>query len=76
MGITISQAEVIARAFLSQEVQVVNCKDLPRSPYGFDADKEYLFAVADPHILTVGGTRHIAVSKTTGQVKDCGLLGE
>jgi hypothetical protein len=76
MSISVDAAMAIAHGFFSQEVEVVHCKVAPKGLYMLDPDGEYYFAIHDLRVIRLGGTQHVAVSKTTGQVRDCGWVGE
>lgn len=44
--------------------------------YVLDAEKEFVFAIRQRTNAQVGGTRFIAVSRTSGEVRDMGMVGE
>lgn len=71
---TEDEALRIAQAFVNVVVLVPESK-VP-ALYGFDPKEEYLFRVDCWRERRVGGSRYVAVSKTTGIARDAGSAGE
>lgn len=72
-----TEALEMARVAIRGMLDVCLCHDIPDGLYDFDPDDEYLFAIYGKAIQDhVGETRFVAVSKTTGDVRDAGTAGE
>jgi hypothetical protein len=68
-------AEFMERRY-GESISIVPVESLPSPVYGFDPTGWRLFAVLDRKANKVGGTRYVAVSESTGEVRDLGHLGE
>lgn len=69
-----------AHAFLMQQyrnsIRLVPVTSLPVAVYGFDPHGWFLFAVLEGSPRRLGGTEHVAVDGSSGEVRSLGLLGE
>lgn len=76
----IATARRIAQRHVGESAQVNVCWQRPEGIYTIhasDDDVNFYFAILEPlHHLGVGGTRHIAVDRSTGAVRELGMLGE
>jgi len=74
------EARKRALDFLSQgygeSIALVPVQSCPTPVYGFDPKGWHLFAVTEGTAHRTGATRYVAVSKSTGEVRSLGLLGQ
>ena len=71
-----SKACKIARAFLSDQIELEQCNELPGGLYKFNDAEEILYRFRLFSHLSFGGSEYIAVSKESGAVRYLGFLGE
>lgn len=75
--LTPNQAMSQAREHLRQITDVRLCDKIPLGLYAFNPQEEYLFMVVHGAAFRkVGGTKYLAVSKVTGEVRHAGTVGE
>jgi len=69
-------ARKLAHEFLCQRIEMKYCSVPPNGLYGFDPKREHLFEVRHYGAAYVGGSEHVAVSKSSGAVRSFGFRGE
>ena len=72
----IKEAEKLVRKHLSDQIRIHFHPEPTDTIYGFNPEKNYLFSFGLFGPPMVGGDSYIAVSKTTGEVKVLGRLGD
>jgi hypothetical protein len=76
-------ARRIVQKQVGDRTQVIACWQQPEGIYhsGFDEDKDesndnFYFAVVETAPRFIGGTRHVAVDRHTGVIRELGSIGE
>jgi len=69
-------AEILARSFLTESLELEYCAKPPQAIYGFNQAEEYLFTFQLDRGLSFGGSPYLAVSKESGEVRYLGFYGE
>lgn len=72
----VSESEQLVRIFLSNKIKIDYCPDPPDGLYGIDPNEEYLFTFRLFGHTGVGGSEFVTISRTTGDVKYLGHIGE
>ena len=72
----IKEAEKLVRNHLADQIRIEFHSKPPMPIYGFNPEENYLFSFSLFGPPMVGGDNYIAVSKTTGEVRVLGRLGE
>ena len=72
----IKEAEDLVRKHLSDQIGIQYHPDPPVSIYNFNPEENYLFSFGLSSPDMVGGSDYISMSKTTGEVKILGTIGE
>lgn len=73
------EAKRIAQQFVGISKTLTTCKGVPGGVYLSNSstfDNCYIFSVVDDIPMSMGATRHVAVSRSTGVVTDLGKLRE
>jgi len=80
MGASQTKAGAQALDFLSrryrESLRLGPVDSLPTPVYGFDPAGWHLFVISERTSSRTGADRYVAVSKSTGEVRDLGRLGE
>jgi hypothetical protein len=74
-------ARCIVQQHVGQDMQVTACWRPPEGIYRSgsdrgDSDGNFYFAVVEKSPRSIGATRHVAVDRRTGVVREIGRLGE
>ena len=59
-----------------ESIRLTPVDSLPAPVYGFDPNGWHLFAVTERIAQRVGATHYVAVSQSTGEVRDLGRVGQ
>jgi hypothetical protein len=70
------EAEDLVRKHLSNQIGIEYHSKSPVPIYNFDPEENYLFSFSLFGPPMVGGDNYIAISKTTGEVRVLGRLGD
>ena len=70
------EAEDLVRKHLSDQIRIDFYPKPPVVIYGFDPEENLLFSFGLFGPNMVGGSNYIAISKTTGEVRTLGMMGE
>lgn len=69
-------ARAIVQKHVGKGKEVTACWQPPEPIYRTARDDDFYFAVVDRDIAHVGGTRHVAVDRRTGAIRELGRIGE
>ena len=72
----IKEAEDLVRKHLSDQIGIQFHSKPPVAIYNFNPEENYLFSFGLSSPGMVGGDNYIAISKTTGEVRTLGTMGE
>jgi len=72
----INEAEKLVRKHLSDQIGIHFHPEPPGAIYGFNPKENFLFSYSLFGPPMVGGDNYIAISKTTGEVRVLGRLGD
>ena len=72
----IKEAEKLVRKHLADQIGIHFHPKPHVAIYGFDPEENYLFSFGLSSPDMVGGSDYISISKTTGEVKILGTIGE
>ena len=72
----IKEAEDLVRKHLADQIGIHFHPKPPVAIYGFNPEENYLFSFGLSSPGMVGGDNYIAISKTTGEVRTLGTMGE
>ena len=72
----IKEAEKLVRKHLSDKIGIEYHPDPPVAIYNFNPEENFLFSFSISGPPMVGGSNYIAISKSTGEVRVLGRLGD